>query len=87
MQASNRTRLPLLGLACAVLLSQLGIVASRYHGWLGLSDFVEYWSAGQLLRGGQNPYDVDALHAVQQELGWTREQPLRMWNPPWLLHL
>jgi hypothetical protein len=55
--------------------------------WLGENDFIEYWSAGQLLRKGHNPYDFEALYAVERGVGWSDDMPLVMWNPPWLLVL
>jgi len=55
--------------------------------WLHNNDFIEYWSAGQLLRGRHNPYDFSALHELQRQLGRVEAIPLVMWNPPWLLVL
>lgn len=56
-------------------------------GSVGSHDFVEYWSAAQLLRRGGNPYDPTALLAVEQAVGWPEAEPLQMWNPPWTLAL
>jgi hypothetical protein len=53
----------------------------------GTNDFIEYWSAYQLYRSGQNPYDPALLLPIQQSLGWTEAAPLMMWNPPWTLAL
>ena len=55
------------------------------YGWLGSQDFIEYWSAGQLVIAGANPYDFDALYALQQTVGYSNADPMIMWNPPWLL--
>jgi len=47
------------------------------------SDFISYWAAGHLLVHGQNPYDFQAVRAL--ELGAGRnpaEQVLIMRNPP-----
>ena len=57
------------------------------YGDLGTVDFVQYWTAGQLLARGENPYDAALLLTRQQELGRHDPVPLRMWNPPWILVL
>ena len=68
----------------------LGLLGTRLlteseYGSLGTTDFIQYWSAASLLMDGKDPYDPKLLQAVQQHLGRTRSEPLRMWNPPWLL--
>jgi hypothetical protein len=75
---------------CAVV--ALAFVAELAHLWQGYQygspgtgDFIEYWSAGQLLREGESPYDFVKLYQRQLELGSRHEFPIIMWNPPWLL--
>jgi hypothetical protein len=60
------------------------------YGSPGTSDFIEYWSAGELLRHGENPYDFQKLRELQVQLGLPPDElpfdlPIIMWNPPWLL--
>jgi len=75
-------------LACLALVAELAHVWRGYEfGSFGTSDFIEYWSAGQLLRQGKSPYDFDALYNVERSVGWLGETPLIMWNPPWTLTL
>jgi hypothetical protein len=53
-------------------------------------DFVVYWAAGRLNGWGQNPYDWEALFALERMAGRPPEEasaPLGMWNPPWTLVL
>lgn len=85
----SRSRLwALLALACLIFVAEIICLQQRQHfQWLASNDFIEYWSAGQLLRRGQNPYDFQALYAIEREIGWAKERPLAMWNPPWLLVL
>jgi len=83
--ARDALRFGILLLACAILMGQLASIAARHEEWFGVNDFVEYWSAGQLLRRGQDPYDFEALYVVEKGVGWGKERPLAMWNPPWLL--
>jgi hypothetical protein len=70
---------------------QIGHLGQHYkYGSPGTSDFIEYWTAGQLLRDGENPYDLKKLRALQIENGLPPEElpydlPIIMWNPPWLL--
>ena len=73
-----------------LLLGILGVLGTRlvnesHYGGLGTADFIQYWSAASLLIDGKDPYDPGLLLKVQQDLGRTHPQPLRMWNPPWLL--
>lgn len=51
----------------------------------GVNDFVEYWAAAHLLWTTNNPYAPDQLFALQRTVGWAKEVPLLMWNPPWTL--
>lgn len=37
------------------------------------NDFYDYWAAATLLNRGQNPYDIAALHAVEQHAGLSSE--------------
>lgn len=47
------------------------------------SDFIAYWTAGHLLKNGQNPYDALAVHALQAQVGHDPAAPLLvMRNPP-----
>jgi hypothetical protein len=73
-------------LVAVMLIFQFRYLNHLYeYGWLGSQDFIEYWSAGQLLMTGANPYDFDALYALQQTVGYSNADPMIMWNPPWLL--
>jgi len=77
-----------LALACLALVAELAHMWRNYeYGSFGTDDFLEYWSAGQLLRQGKNPYDFDALLDIERSVGWPEEAPLIMWNPPWTLPL
>ena len=51
----------------------------------GESDFKIYWSAAYLLSRGENPYDLELVRSVQQELAHsiTNDQIIA-WNPPFL---
>jgi hypothetical protein len=47
------------------------------------SDFISYWAAGHLLVHGQNPYDIQAVHALEIAAGRNPGEPvLMMRNPP-----
>ena len=50
----------------------------------GFADFVEYWSSFQLALAGQNPYDAQALFVFEHSVRPDLQQPIMMWNPPWL---
>lgn len=63
------------------------IRSAAASGRIPLYDFIEYWSAVRILLRGGNPYDPNAMLAVQHTVGWTDSQPIMMWNPPWTLVL
>jgi hypothetical protein len=48
-------------------------------------DFISSWAAGHLVASGANPYDPDAVLAVQRTANWTKEIPYRVWYPPWAM--
>jgi len=52
-----------------------------------LNDFYAYWAAGVLLNRGQSPYDVAALHAVQQSAGLQVETGSGYSYPVFFAHL
>jgi hypothetical protein len=69
-----------------LLLGRLGVFEKGLpYGAPGTEDLIQYWSAAKLLRNGENPYDHEHLHQVQRAEGSTREEPILMYNPPWLL--
>lgn len=69
-----------------VLFFQLRVMwRTMHYGSGGTQDFIEYWSAGQLLLQGRNPYDPVELYRIQVSAGNQDEYPVLMWNPPWLL--
>lgn len=79
----------LLALATAVVLLILFVLPggpARGLTSLPLHDFVEYWAAGRLNAGGENPYDPERIHDLEREAGRDGEGIL-MWNPPWTLPL
>lgn len=74
----------------AVLTVALAIPTARswpgYRvGSPGTPDLIAYWSAGRLLLGGADPYDLAALDRVERAQGWAEPVTVAVWNPPWLL--
>lgn len=51
------------------------------------NDFIEYWSAANLLLHHGNAYSPAELLALQRSVGWSDPAALLMWNPPWTLTL
>lgn len=68
----------------AFLLTTFDLVATMLGpNSAGSHDFVEYWAAGQLLAHGANPYDGDAIYALERSAGFPNGAlPLIMANPP-----
>ncbi len=73
------------GLLCLAL-GVLGVVLKQAitNHPLPLNDFSAFWGAAWLLAKGSNPYDTKALLVLQQSLGWHKDFPLLVWNPPWV---
>ncbi len=46
-------------------------------------DFISSWAAGHLVASGANPYDPDAVLAVQRTANWTKEIPYRVGRVLW----
>jgi Glycosyltransferase family 87 len=45
-------------------------------------DYLEYWSAGQLLKHGQNPYDWNATLRLERNVGFNDYPALMSLSPP-----
>lgn len=79
------------------LLKRLLLLAAFLLAWqvlrtadlreFSLSDFGEYWAAGRLLLAGHNPYSPAALRSLQSAVGFSQQDAIMMWNPPWALTL
>ncbi|MFC2029554.1 glycosyltransferase family 87 protein [Chloroflexota bacterium] len=82
-------RRALLVLAIASALIVLWLRGASYFtsGWgsVGSNDYVEYWSAARLLLEGVDPYDPEAMLAMEESAGMPGPDPILMWNPPWTL--
>lgn len=69
----------LAGAAAVLAIYMVGITDSS----AAESDFISYWAAGHLLVHGQNPYDFQAVHALELAAGRNAGEPvLMMRNPP-----
>jgi hypothetical protein len=90
--AQQRRDFAELSIACvaglAAALTVLFIFAVPVAGNLAAArDFVSYWATGhQLVRNG-NPYDRDAIAAIEHSAGLDARAVLIMRNPPWALPL
>src|SRR5262249_12988795 len=84
-RSSSRSMLAGLGLVVAIVVLIGRFDPSALVAGLGLGDFIAYWSAGRQIASGANPYDWQALLALQQPLGWTESFPNMMYYPPWTL--
>ncbi len=72
----------------ALALTILFLFAVPVAGKLSASrDFVSYWATGQQLVRHANPYDRDAVAALEHSAGLTVKAVLIMRNPPWALPL
>jgi hypothetical protein len=72
----------------ALTLTVLFIFAVPVAGSLAASrDFVAYWATGRQLVHHANPYDREAISALEHSAGFTYKTALLMRNPPWALPL
>ncbi len=53
----------------------------------GNRDFISYWAAGHQLVHGGNPYDGEAVWALERSVGYNSDYHLIMRNPPAALFL
>src|SRR4051812_19620704 len=83
------SRSPRLILMAAALVACVGVI-----GWKGArlladpsilppDDFVEYWAAGSLNAGGENPYDPARLIDLERRAGRDTDEAGYGWTPPW----
>jgi Glycosyltransferase family 87 len=74
------------GLGLAV--TALFLFAVPFAGHMaGSRDFVSYWATGRQLVHHANPYDRDAISAIEHGAGLDARGILIMRNPPWALPL
>ncbi len=72
----------------ALALTVLFIFTIPVAGNLAASrDFVSYWAAGQQLVHHADPYDREAVSALEHSAGFSYSLVLIMRNPPWALPL
>lgn len=72
------------GLALALVI--LFVAAVPVAGNLAAArDFVSYWATGRQLIHHGNPYDHDAIAAIEHSAGLDARATLIMRNPPWAL--
>jgi hypothetical protein len=76
-----------LALACITIVGHLLVVGILATGMTDKGaterDFIAYWSAGQQLAHGANPYDSRGIHLLEHGAGLSDDQNLRiMRNPP-----
>ncbi len=85
----KRLRPFLVWIALGVILTILGyeIAGVAKPGGLLLNDLIAFWATGRLNATGSNPYAPDQLLSLQKTVGGTRDEPERIWNPPWTLPL
>jgi hypothetical protein len=74
-----------LNIVAAVLLAAVGVGLLVFIAHLNNAsqrDFIEYWSAGQLLVHKSNPYDVATTLALQRGAGYKGTFPQITYSPP-----
>jgi Glycosyltransferase family 87 len=50
-----------------------------------IHDFVEYWTAAQLLIQHQNPYSLAEVFRMEHAAGFEQSVPIMLLSPPWIL--
>src|SRR6516225_180403 len=88
-QSADTLRRTLAWTGLGILALAIACLAGRFAdtSFLGLADYIAYWSAGHQNAIGANPYSPEALLALQEELGWAEDFPNMMYYPPWTLPL
>lgn len=70
------------------VLALVGVLVDRFYAdptFVPPNDFLAFWAAGRLNVTGQNPYDADALWALQRSANRELDHPSVLWYPPWVL--
>ena len=70
---------PVLFLALAIAL----MLYPLHVGSFGTLDFIQYWTAWDLMSQGKNPYDSTLLSEAQVALTSGAAPLVYSWNPPW----
>lgn len=76
-----------LTLTALLLAIQIGDHRAGSSSLAGTRDFVSYWATGHQLVEHANPYDRDAVSALEHAAGLDVRAVLIMRNPPWALPL
>ena len=76
-----------LALTLAILFFASSSVPGGSRSLAGSRDFVSYWATGHQLVQHANPYDRDAISALEHAAGLDVRAVLIMRNPPWALPL
>ncbi|MCB0359936.1 MAG: DUF2029 domain-containing protein [Bdellovibrionales bacterium] len=95
MKSASRHYYPSAPIASVSLGSAIGLsvapstnLSLQVFGHTISPDFVAYFTSFLQFSSGGNPYDVDALGALQHKLhGYTPRGVLPLWYPPWALVL
>lgn len=79
-------------LSLVVVSTVLVVIARPVISWQKVCpDFIAFWTAAQLLRAGESPYDVAGQTRIQHQYGWDRATDgagrydfMPYYYPPWL---
>jgi hypothetical protein len=83
MKESPARKLAAAGIAVVGALLVIGIVVFGLdHNAATNKDYLQYWSAEQLLAHGGNPYDAAATLQLERSVGFDQYQPLITLSPP-----
>jgi glycosyl transferase family 87 len=83
MKESPARKLAAAGIAIVGALLVIGIVVFGLARDAATNkDFLQYWSAEQLLAHGGNPYDASATLQLERSVGFDHYQPLITLSPP-----
>src|SRR5579862_1450237 len=78
----------LMGLACGLLaITALLFIPEVLMHSPGHRDYIVYWATGQQLMHHGNPYDAQAMGALEHAWGVKSAGSFYMRNPPWALPL
>ena len=70
-----------------LLIAGVAFGAALYALTRPLHDFVEYWTAAQLLIAHQNPYSIADVARMEHALGFEQLVPIMLLSPPMILPL
>jgi hypothetical protein len=88
LNAKKGKKIYLISLLILTILVSIWVIKNIYsliQSEFIAQDYAAFWTSGRLLLTANNPYSSEKLLDLQQSIGWTRQNPLIPYYPPWAI--